>query len=138
MHCLLLTCPINFGILLYFIRLFLSIKKYNLNMHWIKNLTVFLFLSVVKFLEEEDTTVLVVATIAWGLRKCSHVIILTLIFLIAIRPGLFHAVYSKFNVQIPFMFFINLFIDILLMRNCSYLWKHERRIHSLPHQFCRL
>ncbi|XP_058738594.1 piezo-type mechanosensitive ion channel homolog isoform X3 [Vicia villosa] len=46
--------------------------------------------------EEEDTTVLVVATIAWGLRKCSHVIILTLIFLIAIRPGLFHAVYMIF------------------------------------------
>ncbi|CAJ2631584.1 unnamed protein product [Trifolium pratense] len=46
--------------------------------------------------EEEETTVLVVATIAWGLRKCSHAIILTLIFLIAIRPGLIHAVYMIF------------------------------------------
>jgi hypothetical protein len=58
-----------------------------------------LFLSIAKFLEGEETTVLVVATIAWGLRKCSHAIILTLIFLIAIRPGLIHAVYSKFNVH---------------------------------------
>ncbi|XP_073222018.1 piezo-type mechanosensitive ion channel homolog isoform X3 [Cicer arietinum] len=46
--------------------------------------------------EEEETTVLVVATIVWGLRKCSHTIILTLIFLIAIRPGLIHAVYMIF------------------------------------------
>ncbi|KAJ1417088.1 putative piezo-type mechanosensitive ion channel-like protein isoform [Sesbania bispinosa] len=46
--------------------------------------------------EEEETTVLVVTTIAWGLRKCSHVVILILIFLIAIRPGLIHAVYMIF------------------------------------------
>lgn len=55
------------------------------------------FFSVTKFLEEEETTILVGATIAWGLRKCSHAVILTLIFLIAIRPGLIHAVYSEFN-----------------------------------------
>lgn len=54
-------------------------------------------LFVFHFLEEEETTVLVVATIVWGLRKCSHAVILILIFLIAIRPGLMHAVYSKFN-----------------------------------------
>ncbi|XP_057439423.1 piezo-type mechanosensitive ion channel homolog isoform X2 [Lotus japonicus] len=46
--------------------------------------------------EEEETTVLVVATIVWGLRKCSHAVILILIFLIAIRPGLMHAVYMIF------------------------------------------
>lgn len=65
----------------------------------LKSLIVFLFVViVVKFLEEEDTTKLVVATIAWGLRKCSHAVILILIFLIAIRPGLIHTVYSKFDV----------------------------------------
>ncbi|XP_027349564.1 piezo-type mechanosensitive ion channel homolog [Abrus precatorius] len=46
--------------------------------------------------DEEETTLLVVATIAWGLRKCSHTIVLILIFLIAIRPGLIHAVYMIF------------------------------------------
>ncbi|KAK7337825.1 hypothetical protein VNO77_18412 [Canavalia gladiata] len=46
--------------------------------------------------EEEETTLLVVSTIAWGLRKCSHVVVLILIFLIAIRPGLIHAVYMIF------------------------------------------
>nr|ABN09015.1 hypothetical protein MtrDRAFT_AC172101g12v1 [Medicago truncatula] len=46
--------------------------------------------------EEEETAVLVVATIAWGLHKCSHAIILTLIFLLAIRPGLIHVVYMIF------------------------------------------
>ncbi|XP_061348437.1 piezo-type mechanosensitive ion channel homolog [Gastrolobium bilobum] len=46
--------------------------------------------------DEEETTVLVVATIAWGLRKCSHAVVLILIFLIAIRPGLIHAVYMIF------------------------------------------
>ncbi|XP_028770789.1 piezo-type mechanosensitive ion channel homolog isoform X2 [Neltuma alba] len=45
---------------------------------------------------QEKTTVLVVAIIAWGLRKSSHVVVLILIFLIAIRPGLVHAVYMIF------------------------------------------
>ncbi|KAL2345732.1 hypothetical protein Fmac_007017 [Flemingia macrophylla] len=45
--------------------------------------------------EEEGTTLLVVATIAWGLRKCSHVVVLILIFLIAIKSGFIHAVYSN-------------------------------------------
>ncbi|KAJ6343573.1 hypothetical protein OIU76_005338 [Salix suchowensis] len=44
--------------------------------------------------EEEDTKVLIVATIAWGLRKCSRAIMLVLIFLIATKPGIIHAVYS--------------------------------------------
>ena len=52
---------------------------------------------VVKFLEKEETTVLFVATIAWGVRKCSHAVVLILIFLIAMRPGLIQAVYSKLN-----------------------------------------
>uniref|UniRef100_A0A2P2M0W9 Piezo-type mechanosensitive ion channel homolog isoform X2 n=1 Tax=Rhizophora mucronata TaxID=61149 RepID=A0A2P2M0W9_RHIMU len=45
---------------------------------------------------EEDTKVLIVATIAWGLRKCSRAIMLTLIFLIAMKPGFIHAVYVIF------------------------------------------
>ncbi|KAJ6319740.1 hypothetical protein OIU78_015199 [Salix suchowensis] len=46
--------------------------------------------------EEEDTKVLIVATIAWGLRKCSRAIMLVLIFLIAMKPGIIHAVYLIF------------------------------------------
>ncbi|KAJ6723536.1 hypothetical protein OIU74_007986 [Salix koriyanagi] len=46
--------------------------------------------------EEEDTKVLIVATIAWGLRKCSRAIMLVLIFLIATKPGIIHAVYLIF------------------------------------------
>ncbi|XP_027363086.1 piezo-type mechanosensitive ion channel homolog isoform X4 [Abrus precatorius] len=45
---------------------------------------------------EGETKVLIVATIAWGLRKCSRAIMLTLIFLIAIKPGFIHAVYMIF------------------------------------------
>ncbi|XP_045822648.1 piezo-type mechanosensitive ion channel homolog isoform X1 [Trifolium pratense] len=43
-----------------------------------------------------ETKVLIVATIAWGLRKCSRAIMLALIFLIAIKPGFIHAVYMIF------------------------------------------
>ncbi|KAL2323587.1 hypothetical protein Fmac_027966 [Flemingia macrophylla] len=43
-----------------------------------------------------ETKVLIVATIAWGLCKCSRAIMLTLIFLIAIKPGFIHAVYMIF------------------------------------------
>ncbi|KAK7258817.1 hypothetical protein RIF29_24404 [Crotalaria pallida] len=46
--------------------------------------------------EGEETIVLVVATIAWGFCKCSHAVVLILIFLIAIRPGLIHAAYMIF------------------------------------------
>ncbi|XP_017436238.1 piezo-type mechanosensitive ion channel homolog isoform X2 [Vigna angularis] len=45
---------------------------------------------------EEETTLSVVATIAWGLRKCSHAAVLILIFLISIRSGIVHAVYMIF------------------------------------------
>ncbi|VFR02125.1 unnamed protein product [Cuscuta campestris] len=49
-------------------------------------------------IEEEngETKVLIVATIAWGLRKCSRAIMLVLIFLIAAKPGFIHAVYIVF------------------------------------------
>ncbi|XP_027936634.1 piezo-type mechanosensitive ion channel homolog isoform X1 [Vigna unguiculata] len=45
---------------------------------------------------EGETKVLIVATIAWGLRKCSRAIMLALIFLIALKPGFIHAVYMIF------------------------------------------
>ncbi|KNA12549.1 hypothetical protein SOVF_124980 isoform B [Spinacia oleracea] len=45
---------------------------------------------------KEETKVLIVATIAWGLRKCSRAIMLVLIFLIAMKPGFIHAVYMIF------------------------------------------
>ncbi|RVX20452.1 Piezo-type mechanosensitive ion channel-like [Vitis vinifera] len=44
----------------------------------------------------EETKVLIVATIAWGLRKSSRAIMLALIFLIAMKPGFIHAVYMVF------------------------------------------
>lgn len=37
------------------------------------------------------------ATVAWGLRKCSRAITLMLIFLLAMKPGLIDAVYSMTN-----------------------------------------
>lgn len=46
---------------------------------------------------KEETKVLIVATIAWGLRKGSRAIELVLLFLIAMKPGFVHAVYSMFS-----------------------------------------
>ncbi|KAE8676455.1 hypothetical protein F3Y22_tig00111594pilonHSYRG00006 [Hibiscus syriacus] len=43
-----------------------------------------------------ETKVFIVATIAWGLRKCSRAIMIALIFIIAMKPGLIHAVYLVF------------------------------------------
>ncbi|CAI9107931.1 OLC1v1007416C3 [Oldenlandia corymbosa var. corymbosa] len=45
---------------------------------------------------KEETRVLIVATIAWGLRKCSRAIVLVLIFIIAMKPGFIHAIYITF------------------------------------------
>ncbi|KAG5567620.1 hypothetical protein RHGRI_002982 [Rhododendron griersonianum] len=45
---------------------------------------------------KEEARVLIVATIAWGLRKCCRAIELVLIFLIAMKPGFIHAVYIIF------------------------------------------
>ena len=47
---------------------------------------------------------MVVATIAWGLRKCSRAIMLALIFLIAMKPGFVHAVYGMFVPLLIFFF----------------------------------
>lgn len=50
------------------------------------------------FTEEvkEETKVLIVATLAWGIRKCSRAIVLVLIFRIAMKPGFVHAIYMIF------------------------------------------
>ncbi|CAH1447448.1 unnamed protein product [Lactuca virosa] len=45
---------------------------------------------------KEETKVLIVATIAWVLRKCNRAIMLVQIFLIAMKPGFIHAVYMIF------------------------------------------
>ncbi|KAL3849827.1 hypothetical protein ACJIZ3_011709 [Penstemon smallii] len=45
---------------------------------------------------KEDGKVLIVATMAWGLHKCSRAIMLLLIFLIATKPGFVHSVYMIF------------------------------------------
>ncbi|XAR58511.1 hypothetical protein NMG60_11013938 [Bertholletia excelsa] len=54
------------------------------------------FCLFILLLLKEETKVLIVATIAWGLRKCSRAIELVLLFLIAMRPGFIHAVYIIF------------------------------------------
>ncbi|KAK2976815.1 hypothetical protein RJ640_002214 [Escallonia rubra] len=46
--------------------------------------------------EDEVKEVLIIATIAWGLRKSSRAIVLVLILLIALKPGFIHAVYMVF------------------------------------------
>ncbi|CAL9756267.1 unnamed protein product [Musa acuminata subsp. burmannicoides] len=46
--------------------------------------------------EKEDTKVLIVATVAWVLRKISRAITLLLLFLLVIKPGLVHAAYMCF------------------------------------------
>ncbi|KAJ3671637.1 hypothetical protein LUZ60_007716 [Juncus effusus] len=46
--------------------------------------------------EKEDTMVLIVATVAWGLRKISRAIILGLIFLLVMKSGFIHVVYMCF------------------------------------------
>ncbi|XP_066167445.1 piezo-type mechanosensitive ion channel homolog isoform X7 [Oryza sativa Japonica Group] len=46
--------------------------------------------------EKEDTMVLIVATLAWGLRKLSRAITLMLLFLLVVKPGFIHAVYMCF------------------------------------------
>lgn len=54
-----------------------------------------LFRSYCVFLAEiEDKKVLIVATIAWVLHKCSRAFTLVLIFVIAMKPGFIHALYS--------------------------------------------
>ncbi|EXC31832.1 hypothetical protein L484_020660 [Morus notabilis] len=45
---------------------------------------------------KEDTTVFIIATIVWGLRKSSLVIVLALLLLMATKPGFIHAVYMVF------------------------------------------
>jgi len=46
------------------------------------------------FTEKEDAMVLIVATLAWGLRKLSRAITLTLLFLLVMKRGFIHAIYS--------------------------------------------
>ncbi|XVF06161.1 hypothetical protein REPUB_Repub06bG0023700 [Reevesia pubescens] len=48
------------------------------------------------FDEREETKVLIVATIVWGFRKTSRAMALLLLFLIALKPGLIHALYMAF------------------------------------------
>lgn len=46
--------------------------------------------------DKEDAMVLIVATLAWGLRKLSRAITLMLLFLLVMKPGFIHAVYMCF------------------------------------------
>lgn len=106
----------------YFGILLIVLIKYFL-LFWVKYFIFYLFiLFCAKFLVEEETTLSVVATIAWGLRKCSHAAVLILIFLISIRSGIVHAVYSKYNCQqFPSLLIIHLVVNMLI-RNYFYLY----------------
>ncbi|KAF4395791.1 hypothetical protein F8388_018065 [Cannabis sativa] len=46
---------------------------------------------------KEETIVFIVATIAWGLRKTSRVIVLALLLLMSTKSGMIHVVYSLLN-----------------------------------------
>uniref|UniRef100_A0ACD5VI83 Uncharacterized protein n=1 Tax=Avena sativa TaxID=4498 RepID=A0ACD5VI83_AVESA len=46
--------------------------------------------------DKEDGMVLIVATLAWGLRKLSRAITLVLLFLLVMKPGFIHAIYMCF------------------------------------------
>ncbi|XP_051209733.1 piezo-type mechanosensitive ion channel homolog isoform X2 [Lolium perenne] len=46
--------------------------------------------------DKEDAMVLIVATLAWGLRKLSRTITLMLLFLLVMKPGFINAVYMCF------------------------------------------
>lgn len=71
--------------------------------------------------ESEETKVLIIATISWGLRKSSRAIALVLIFFNALKPGIIHAVYSKlklFYFKVTFVYLhiyavVNIFSNVL-------------------------
>ncbi|CAO2832677.1 unnamed protein product [Amaranthus hypochondriacus] len=46
--------------------------------------------------EKEETKVLIVATIVWVFSKCSRAIVMTLLLVIAMKPGFIHALYIIF------------------------------------------
>ncbi|KAK9732624.1 hypothetical protein RND81_04G011100 [Saponaria officinalis] len=46
--------------------------------------------------EKEETKVLIVATLVWLFSKCSRAIVMTIILLIAVKPGFIHALYIIF------------------------------------------
>ncbi|XP_074311534.1 piezo-type mechanosensitive ion channel homolog isoform X2 [Silene latifolia] len=46
--------------------------------------------------EKEETKVLIVATIVWLFSKCSRAIVMTIILMIAVKPGFIHALYIIF------------------------------------------
>jgi piezo-type mechanosensitive ion channel component 1/2 len=56
--------------------------------------------------------VLIVATLAWGLRKLSRAITLTLLFLLVMKRGFIHAVYSM----------VKLSFSILSLNSCGLLY----------------
>ncbi|KAJ0651142.1 putative Piezo family protein [Helianthus annuus] len=58
-----------------------------------KHTLVFFFILITA---KKETKVLIVATIAWVLRKCNRALMLVQIFLIAMKPGFIHAVYMIF------------------------------------------
>lgn len=65
--------------------------------HYIHSSNHYILIYCSPYSEKEETAVLIVAIIAWMLRKGSRAIVLVLIFSIASRHGFFHALYSKLN-----------------------------------------
>nr|GFA30652.1 piezo-type mechanosensitive ion channel homolog [Tanacetum cinerariifolium] len=72
---------------------------------------------------KEETKVLIVATIAWILRKCNRAIMLLQIFLIAMKPGFIHAVYSLLETDSSWNF-----AEIALLACFCAIHKHGHKV----------
>ncbi|KAI3752438.1 hypothetical protein L2E82_24470 [Cichorium intybus] len=72
---------------------------------------------------KEETKVLIVATIAWVLRKCNRAIMLVQIFLIAMKPGFIHAVYSLLECDSTWDF-----VEIALLACFCAIQKHGHKV----------
>jgi hypothetical protein len=63
--------------------------------------------------------VLIVATLAWGLRKLSRTITLMLLFLLVMKPGFINAVYSMVQHSFSLLSFL---ISNLHLLTCPIKW----------------
>lgn len=53
--------------------------------------------------DREDKKLVVLAVLAWFVRRSAHVISLVLIFNVGMKDGLLHAVYSEFQVLLTYL-----------------------------------
>jgi hypothetical protein len=53
--------------------------------------------------EREDKKLMVLAVVAWAVRRSAHVISLILIFNVGMKDGLLHAVYSEYHISLDYL-----------------------------------